>query len=676
MKRILIPLLIAVLVCFCLPVAADGNAVAFDASVSTVFEGETLQTVLTRGGETAEGEVTYASSNTKVATVDENGLVTGAAKGKATITATVKTATKTYKARLNLTVARKVTSLTVNTGKLAVYDPTDEKVAGLLTQREDTEENALPVILLAVKKNFTVNATVEPKDATNRNVVAIAGDGAPFTVKKTTVTGTEPGEGILTVASEQNPEVFQRYRVLVVQPVTRLTATASASAIAVGETMTLTTQAIPENATIKAVSWKSENEAIATVTQDGVVTGVAKGTARVVATAMDGSNVRVNLSVRVAQKAEEISLKSNDVTVDAGKKIQLSATVLPRNTDDKSVVWSSSDESVATVDSKGKVSGISLGTCEITCASAVVPEVKAVATVHVQQPVTAITLNGPFEVWMGETATMTWTVEPANASNPALKLETGSKKILTIDENGVMTPVKVGKTTVTATSTDGSRKRNRQTVHVLQHVEGVHMRRKTAYIDPGETSTTSAVLEPKNASNHNMTWESENPDIASVSGTTTQAKIHGNSKGTTTVTGTTEDGGFQCSITVKIGNWEKSLKLTEAGEDGGDVRLTVKNVSELTITSITAEVTVYNADGQKVPCNTSGGTTFQIVYNNTLAPGHSTKQGGWKVKNYKLPDDPTVSEYELRIVSFTINNDWVKDIRKKNQPMKKIPVHA
>lgn len=674
MKRFLIHLLIAALVCFCLPAAAAGNPMAFDTGASVVFEGETLQTVLTREGESAEGEVTYASSDTRVATVNEAGVVTGVLKGKATITATVKTEKQTYRARLNLTVARKVTELTVDTGKLSVFQATDEKVAGLLSKRENAEENELPVILLPVKKNITVKATLQPRDATNRNITVTADEGAPFSVKKTTVTATEPGEGILTVASEQNPEIAQRFRVLVIQPVTRLTATASAPSVAAGEQLTLSAQAIPENATIQAVTWKSENEKIASVTPDGVVTAHAKGNARMVATAQDGSNVRVNINVKVTQKAEQITFKADDVTVDAGKKIQLTATVLPKNTDDKSVVWSSSDESIATVDARGRVSAISLGTCEITCASASVPEVKAAATVHVQQPVTAITLNGPYEVWMGENQTMTWTVEPANASNPALKLETGNRKILTIDENGVMTPVKTGETTVTATSTDGSHRRARVKVKVLQHVEGVHMLRHTAYIDPKETSTAGAILEPKNASNHNMSWSSDNTDIATVSGTSNRVKITGRNKGTTTVTGVTEDGGFSCSITVKIGNWEKSLKITNAGERGGDIYLTVLNQSDLNITKITAEVTTYDPDGNVIPSGKKG-NTFKLVYNHTLSPGAKTKENGWKVVDFKDPESPAVVEFEVRITEFEIDHDWVKLIRKNNQPKKNIPVH-
>ena len=678
MKRILIPLLVAALVCLGLSAMAEGDTLAFDAGVNLVFEGETLQTVLTREGAPAEGEVIYASSDSKIATVNEGGLVTGLKKGKVTITASVRTEKKTFKAQLKLTVARPVTSIKVTPGKLTVYQPDDEKIAGILSQREDPEENKLPVILLPVKKGVQLTAVLEPKDATDRKALAATSDPGVFSVKQTTITGVAEGEAILTVSSVLNPDVKEMFRVRVIQPVTKLTASASAPSVAVGQQITLSAAAVPENATLPAVLWASGDERIATVDPvTGVVTGVKKGTVRMTATVQDGSNIRASISVKVTQNPEQITFKNAEVTVDAGKSVQLTATVLPANTDNKKVTWSSADESIATVSANGRVSGISLGTCEITCTSAELPEVKATAVVHVQQPVTSITLDGPINVYMGETTQATWTVLPENASNPVLKLTSSNVKIFDVSETGLITPVKVGSATLNAASTDGSRRRAKVKVNVLQHVTGVHMYRRTAYIDKGATSSAGAVLEPKNASNHNMTWVSADPDIARVSGTTNKVKITGVKKGSTVITGTTEDGGFQASLPVKVGDWEKSLKLTDAHVSGADIHLTVKNVSsELHITSITAEVSVTDINGDPVPANRKNNSNkFTVVYKHSLNPGQSTKDSGWSSPDFKLPESTLVSQYEVRVVEFQIDNDWVKMIRKQNQPNKKCPVH-
>ena len=210
MKKLFILLIIAVLVCLTCTAMAAGDSIAFDTSVSAVNEGATLQTTLIREGEAAAGDVTYASSDPKTATVDENGLITAIKKGRVVITAVVKAEKITYKAQLKLTINRPVASVSVKTDKLPIYAATDEKVASFLTARDNAEENELPVLLLPVKKRYQLATVIEPKDASNRNIRFSSSDEAVFTAATGAVTGIAPGEGILTIASESNPEAFAR----------------------------------------------------------------------------------------------------------------------------------------------------------------------------------------------------------------------------------------------------------------------------------------------------------------------------------------------------------------------------------------------------------------------------------------------------------------------------------
>ena len=115
MKR-LIPLILTVMLLLC---CMSGTALAenkfqFDKTVNTVFENEELQLVIIREGTYAEdGELTFKSSSKKIATVDENGVVQGLAKGQATITATLKIGKSTWSRQLVVTVARRVESIEV-----------------------------------------------------------------------------------------------------------------------------------------------------------------------------------------------------------------------------------------------------------------------------------------------------------------------------------------------------------------------------------------------------------------------------------------------------------------------------------------------------------------------------------------------------------------------------------
>ncbi len=558
-------------------------------------------------------------------------------------------------------------TLELKTTKLPLYAADDPFLDGLTTQTDP----ALPVLVCSVKKSYELQFTVQPKTVKNKKVTLTVDDEEAVRVKGNSVTGVKPGETVLTVASQENPSVTLQYRIVVIQPVNRISVTASEKSVAVGSSMTLGASFAPEDATRKHAIWSSADERIATVDENGTVTGVKRGNVRIVATATDGSNIRANISIQVTQNAEEIDLDKTELTVDIGRTGMLKATVLPKDTENKKVIWSSSDDSIATVNNQGRITAVSLGQCEIICQSQTNGEVRTKAVVHVQQPVKSITFGKAPIVYNGETANLIWTVEPANATNPAVKLTSLNEKILKVSDDGTITGITAGEAYVRADSTDGSNRQAKIKVKVLQHVTGVHMKRKVAYIDPKQTSTAGAILEPAKAVNHNMTWRTADPSVATVEpekNDSSRVKITGVNRGETIITGTTEDGGFETSLRVKIGNFEKSLKWADAYIDGkGRLRFSIRNNGELNITSVKIELECYYDDGSAAPVNTkTGKNVVTAVYNKRLSPGATTKKDEWKMIDYDK--DLGFQSFVARIIEFQIDNDWVKVIRKNNQP--------
>ena len=680
MKRLIIPLLIAALLCICFGAPAEGDVLSFDPGTAQLNTGGTLQTVLVREGNPAAGELTYTSSDPRIATVDGNGLVTGIKKGKATITASVKTEKKTYKAQLKLTVIVPVTSVSVRTDKLQVYAPTDEKVAGLLTTPDNAEENELPVLVLPVKKKQQLTISAEPREASSRKTTITSSNPAVFSAAKNTVTGVAPGEAILTVASETNPEVTERFRVLVVQPVTRLAIAASAQSVAVGGQVTVSAVVTPENATIQKVAWSSGNESIATVSEDGTVTGIKRGGGRIIATATDGSNIRANMTLKVVQNPEQVTLNKQELTIDVGKTAAIKATIEPKNTDNKKVIWTSSDESVAKVGRDGRIKAVAVGQCTITCTCDALESISATATVHVQQPVKKLYFNDKAAyAFIGETTQLRWTTEPADATNPAITLTSAKESVFTVDDTGLVTGISSGKAYANAITTDGSKRKARIMVHVGRHATGVHMYRRHAYIDPGESATAGAVVEPKDALIKTMTWESSNDGVVTASAAKKDAHVslRGVRKGTATVTGTTVDGGFQTSLKVTVGDYDHGVRFRGFDFDRkGNFWLNVRNDTDHKITRITAQVRMFDAspdaNNDPIPINTKNkSNVVDIVWTGTLRPGESTGKNHWKMVNYKAP---SVGIYSTRgtvsVVSYQIENDWVKTIRNKNRQLK------
>ena len=166
---------------------------------------------------------------------------------------------------------------------------------------------------------------------------------------------------------------YQNDRSASIVPVTKVTLNKSTLGLNVGGTSTLTATVAPSNATDQSLTWTSSNTSVATVTQAGKVTAVGAGTCTIRATANDGSGKYGSCAVTVSQSTVSVtgvSLDKSTTTINAGGTKQLTATVYPANATNKNVSWSSSDTSVATVNSSGLVTAVAAGLATITVTTA------------------------------------------------------------------------------------------------------------------------------------------------------------------------------------------------------------------------------------------------------------------------------------------------------------------
>ena len=173
-------------------------------------------------------------------------------------------------------------------------------------------------------------------------------------------------------SSSKNSDNCYRYFGLGVRPVQG--AVVPVLSISMTETLTLiigysevlSATVLPENATYKNLTWTSSDETIVTINANGKVTSIAPGTATVTAYSADGG-VKAECVVSSNQLAESITLDKTSLEMYVGDEpVQLTATILPENNTLKSVAWSSSKTSVATVDEEGRVTAVANGTATIT----------------------------------------------------------------------------------------------------------------------------------------------------------------------------------------------------------------------------------------------------------------------------------------------------------------------
>ena len=170
-----------------------------------------------------------------------------------------------------------------------------------------------------------------------------------------------------------------------------------------------------------------------------------------------------------------ISLNNSNLSLYTGKTATLTATVTPENATNKAVTWKSSDDTIATVDNNGKVTAVKEGTATITVTTedgnktATCAVTVAAATV----PVTGVTLNKTStSLYVGDTETLTATVEPSDATNRAVTWTSSDSTVATVDQNGLVTALARGTAVITATAADGSGASASCTVTVSRYSSG------------------------------------------------------------------------------------------------------------------------------------------------------------------------------------------------------------
>ena len=169
-------------------------------------------------------------------------------------------------------------------------------------------------------------------------------------------------------------------------PATGIRLTKTSAELDEGETLELFYKLEPSDATTQGVVWASDNADVATVDEDGIVTAVKAGTATITVSVKGQPEIKATCTITVKSSTiavTKLTLSESSAEVSIGKTLTLSCTIEPSNATNKELIWSSSNETIATVDAQGVVTGVKAGTVTITVASKSNPSVKAICTVTV-----------------------------------------------------------------------------------------------------------------------------------------------------------------------------------------------------------------------------------------------------------------------------------------------------
>ena len=573
----------------------SGGGVIYKGATTTVKINETYKPT---------GTITWTSSDTSIATVNANGVVTGKAGGIVTITATNSTLKDTCQITVR-DVDIALTSATLNKGETKTLGLTVYAPSGTITWTSSNTNvatvNASGVVTGKSGGTVTITAkhaatglsdtcTINVKDINIVESIEIINKGDKITL---TLSNYKPSGTITWISSNTSIATVSSTGVVTAQLGGTVTITAKHAGSGLSDTCTIniyelditktsidinkgktTTLTLGNYTPDGTITWTSSNTNVATVNSSGVVTGKAGGTATITA-----KHAATGLSDTCAVNVKEVVLKQNsELTGYKGKTITLSIndTYKPVGT----ITWTSSNTNVATVSSSGVVTCKAGGTVTITAkhGDSGLSDSCKIYVKEVDITNTSVNVN--------KGATTTLTLNATNKPDGTISWSSNNTDVATISASGVVTGKAAGTVKITALHPVSGIKDSCTVV-----VRDVDITDTRVELYKGYTTTlTLSAYKPTGT----ITWSSSNTSIATVSNS---GVVTGKAAGTATITATS--GGMKDTCTVKV----KHVNITQSAvvlKQGNYTKLTLDSyapTSGITWSSTSSSVATAGSDG-------------------------------------------------------------------------------
>lgn len=568
------------------------DSIALNASELDVRIGQTAQLEASVSPEEATQSVIWTSSNPEVVTVNASGTITALSRGTATVSATT-TDGSNLSASCEVTVDYALaTSIETNVERLSMW----------VADTASISATVLPSTALQEVKFTSNNTDVAEVDAEGR------------------VRAVSVGSTSITVEAN-DPSGVSREIAVTVQPalVSSVALEREALALRIGDTETLVATVLPDYAGNKTLSWSSSAPTVASVDAEGNVTALSIGESTITATTTDGTNLSASATVTVDYAlAQSITTDAASLDMRVGDAVTITATVLP-STAKPDLTYTSSDETVVTVDANGLVKAVAPGSATITIATTDGSGVTATVAVNVEPALVAsVTLNKTaLGMRIGDAETLTATVLPDYAGNKELVWSTSDASIATV-ENGKVVAVSLGSATITATTTDGTNLSANCLVTVTYALASeISLDKSQLQLRIGDTEQLAVTVTPAEAMQA-VNWATSDNSVASVDA---DGNVTAHNVGLATITATTADGtNLEARATVVVDfalTDSIAVSLTEIGiRIGESTKIEVSVLPATALQSVTfassdETVVTVDADGNVTPV--AEGTAVIII---------------------------------------------------------------
>lgn len=313
-----------------------------------------------------------------------------------------------------------------------------------------------------------------------------------------------------------------------------ITLEAQKKTIDIGESLQLANDIITSTAS-KNITYISTNNNIASVSDDGIVTGHNVGAVIIKAISDKDNSIVGEFEVVVynPDDPEMANLRQtiSNIKLEVGESYTALTTFTPSTVKAPEITWTSADSAIATVSSNGVITGINVGTTDVTAACGDLTAVCRVTVGKTLIPVREITfvedaftlIYNNDDLSQGKVKVI---VSPAEASDPAVTFMSSDPNIVSVDADGNLLAKSAGTVTITATSSNGVSQSC--VVSSVPIIDNISLNVNSFSIIKGNVSKIIAQVSPGGTCNESsLTWESLNPDIVSVdnSGTITANKV-------------------------------------------------------------------------------------------------------------------------------------------------------
>ena len=440
---------------------------------------------------TKSKDLTWKSSDEKIAKVDSDGVVSTIDYGTAII---------------NVITSNGLESSCI------IYVK-EEKILVKSIKINNSKER------LYIGDNYSLKVTINPNNATNQSITFISSDNNVASIDKNGRIVAKK-EGTVTITAKSSNGKISSFKLTIISvPVTQIIINKAEETISIGKSFNISTKILPSNATDQSLTYISNNNNVVTVDKNGKVTGIKPGKATIMVKSNNGVTATCNVIVSDILP-QSISFKSLSLKLVEGESKSLDYSIKPDNATNKKLIWNSSNESIVTVNN-GIVTAKKSGKSVITAYSEINKNVKSEMLIEVTKreiDIESISLNKTeIETYEGNKVSLSVIVIPSNATNKTISYTSSDSNIASVNNKGEVTAKKVGKAIITAKSSNGKIAKCNITVKKSTiDVESIKIDSNISVINIGEEAILSYSIKPDNATNKNVIWNSNDTSIATV----------------------------------------------------------------------------------------------------------------------------------------------------------------